>query len=614
MHCKYMQKSHTNPTPSGHGTQNSARIAIREDGHADILVTRNGRELAMLGPAGPDRELALLPADFPPGAPSRPPQEGRTHPARPSRTSQSFLPVLIGAGAGPALAEVARRLKEAYGGEFLLAVVDKEEDILAAAKLRETYKAYPGIFWIGAQKAEEALRSLTLWQDRHGGLRFLPLNNPFYLRLDREYYAAVREACAASARTDFWERARAPRFAGDKPRLLLLTSKYFLMGEILAACERLDYPHLLVQVPDGEVGQSEFVERLLRAVVEFSPDFAFTINHLGVDREGVLTDLLEKLRLPLASWFVDNPHLVLYLYSRLVNPWTAIFTWDADNLASLRALGFEHVSYLPLGVDAVRFAPGGKGKLSSGALPAGWTSGISFVGNSMVSKVSARMGKSRFPQALTLPYREVAAGFAASEERSVRAYLARNHPDLAAGFDSLEGTEQRLGYETMITWEATLQYRLSCVRGIMPLEPLIVGDRGWFELLPPAPAWHYHSELNYYSDLPVFYPLSAVNFNCTSKQMKGAVNQRVFDVPATGSFLLTDYREQVENLFEPGREIVCYRSPEEAGELARRYLDAPGERAAVAKAARRRILAAHTYEHRVTALAARMREIYGRRP
>ncbi len=617
------------------GTEHSgsARADVSPAGHRDILVTRKGRELPMLGAAGPERELAFLPPpDVLPGSvasafsvPGWP--AGLSVPdsapaaQTPAWPPQAALPVLLGSGAGPALEALAQRLAEAHGPAFRLAVVDKEQDILAVNGLRRRFARYPGILWITAPEEDGALARLTEWQDQQGGLPLLPISNPFYLRLDRDYYAALRNACEASAKADFWDKARTPRFTGDTPRILLLTSKYFLMGEILAACTRLDIPHLLVQVPDGEFGQNEFVERLLTAVVEFKPDFVFTINHLGVDREGVLTGLLEKLRLPLASWFVDNPHLVLYLYSRLVSPWTAIFTWDADNITSLRDMGFEHVSYLPLGTDVSRFHPPAGGLSRSGNIPRGpfpvptlpgsWISGVSFVGNSMLSKVAARMGRSNLPQPLLDGYREVAAGFAASEDRSVRAYLARTHPALVPHFDALGSTEQQLGYETMLTWEATLQYRLACVEGILSFAPLIVGDKGWHELLGTSVPWSYHPEMNYYTDLPRFYPCCAINFNCTSKQMKGAVNQRVFDVPATGSFLLTDYREQVENLFEPGREIICYHSPEEATALAERYLAAPAERAAVAGAARERILREHSYEHRVKTLTARMRAIYG---
>jgi spore maturation protein CgeB len=321
----------------------------------------------------------------------------------------------------------------------------------------------------------------------------------------------------------------------------------------------------------------------------------------------VLTDLLGKLRLPLASWFVDNPHLVLSLYEGLVSPWIALFTWDADNLESLRVLGFEHVFYLPLGTDARRFVPGASPLPS---LPAAWSGAISFVGNSMAGKVDVRRNRLRLPAPLMEDYRATAAGFADSDHRSVRDFLEASRPDLLPFLDGLAHIEDRLGYETMLTWEATLQYRLRCVQAILPLSPLIVGDKGWQDLLGPPRTWLYHAEVSYYDDLPRLYPASAVNFNCTSKQMKGAVNQRVFDVPAARSFLLTDYREQVENLFEPSREICCFHSPDEALALAERFLAAPAEREAIAAAAHRRVLAEHTYEHRLTALAARMHSLY----
>ena len=89
--------------------------------------------------------------------------------------------------------------------------------------------------------------------------------------------------------------------------------------------------------------------------------------------------------------------------------------------------------------------------------------------------------------------------------------------------------------------------------------------------------------------------------------MKGAVNQRVFDVPACGGFVLTDGQVQLAGLFEPGREVMQYADPEEIPGLVERLLaDAP-LRAKVTAAARRRILAEHTYEHRLRELCRVMR-------
>jgi spore maturation protein CgeB len=576
----------------------------------------------MLGPAGPARELALLPPEGAleeraPQSPPLPPGLSAVDAVAPSPaapfgrpSAQRALPALIGAGTGAALEALLRRLEKTYGEDFALAVVDKEEAILAATQVRERFADRPQLVWIRSPDSQDALRELSALQNAHDGKPLLPLLNPFYLRLDRDYYQAVHKACQASGAANFWEKARYAKFRGAAPRLLLLTSRYFLMGEIIAACERLALPCRLLQVPDGESGSAAFVEQLLTAVLDFKPDFVFTLNHLGVDREGLLTDLLERLRLPLASWFVDNPHLILYLDGNLVSPWTAIFTWDADNLESLKAMGFTHARYLPLGTDVARFHPPRPGQAPLPGLPKNWDRRVAFVGNSMLHKVHERLKRVHSP-ALRRSYPTVGAGFAASDERSVREHLAQRHPELLPPFAALPNDEERLHYETLITWEATLQYRLSRLRAMLPFTPLIVGDDGWKRLLADRPAWRYHAELNYYDDLPRFYPAAAVNFNCTSKQMKGAVNQRVFDVPASGAFLLTDYREQMENLFEPGREIICYHSPEEARELAGRYLADPNARQAVTAAARKRILAEHSYEHRLSALVDAMRAMFG---
>ena len=559
----------------------------------DVLISRDGKKLPILGSGGKDRELAILTAV--------------------SDTDMAFapdthLPVLIGSGVGFAALALVDRLAAALGENFPLAIVDKEMPILEASGLRERLANHPSIRWIIEENADNALRELTLWQAQHGNKPLFHFTHPFYLRLDKPYYGAVREAANASVRYNLWERAAYPKFTADAPRLLLLMSKYFLTGELISACERLGIAHRLLQVPDGEMGHATFVEQLLAAVLEFKPDCIVTINHLGVDREGILMGLLDRLRLPLASWFVDNPHLVLAHYTDLISPWAAIFTWDADNIPSLKSLGFEHVFYLPLGTDATRFRPPEK------ALPPGhpWRTDISFVGNSMLHKVTARLNKLSLPPELATTYKSIAAEFAESEIRSVADFLHTIHPELVPFYQQLGNAVAQLDYEVLLTWESTLQYRLSCVSAMLPFAPLIVGDDGWYELLATEKRpWQRHPEVTYYTDLPLFYPGSAINFNCTSKQMKGAVNQRVFDVPATGSFCLTDWREQIENLFEPGTEVICYHSPDEAEEMIHRYLAAPKEREKIIHAARRRVLAEHTYETRIKDLVATMRKTFG---
>lgn len=562
---------------------------LSQDQVVDITVNINGRELMILGPAGPERELAFVPEA--------------------SAISRRHLPVLLGSGLGHALEELLAKLKEAQGPSFRLAVVDREEDILATSGLKDKYAASPNMVWISAASPEAAMKELGKWQAQNGGGLFLPLAHPFYQRLDRDYYGKLRADLEASSKADFWGRADYAKFQGP-PRVLLLTSSYFLIGDLEAACRRMGLEHQLLRVPDGEMAAAGFVEQLLEAVLRFKPDFALTINHLGVDREGILQDLLARLRLPLASWFVDNPHLILYKYKSAISPWTAVFTWDADNLDSLRDAGFEHVEYLPLATDHMRFAPPSSSDHEKYAA-FGWQSRVSFVGNSMLHKVRGRLKAADPPLSLRLNYECIADNFARNEERSVYGFMEKHHPDLLPDFHAMGSVERQLSFETLITWEATLRYRLNCIKAILSFKPLIAGDDGWLSLIPgEGKIWRRHGELSYYEELPHFYPFSEVNFNCTSKQMKGAVNQRVFDAPATDSFIITDWREQIERLFEPGKEVICYHSPEEAPELISRYLESPAERVKVSRAARKRILAEHLYEHRLESIIKTMRKIY----
>jgi spore maturation protein CgeB len=69
-----------------------------------------------------------------------------------------------------------------------------------------------------------------------------------------------------------------------------------------------------------------------------------------------------------------------------------------------------------------------------------------------------------------------------------------------------------------------------------------------------------------------------------------------------GAFLLTDDKKNLGTLFEPGKEVVTYSSPEEAIKLIDYYLDHPEEREAIARAGQQRTLREHTYHQRLQEL------------
>ena len=82
-----------------------------------------------------------------------------------------------------------------------------------------------------------------------------------------------------------------------------------------------------------------------------------------------------------------------------------------------------------------------------------------------------------------------------------------------------------------------------------------------------------------------------------------ANNMRLYEATGVGSLLITDHKDNLSTLFEPNQEVIVYRTPEEAGELIRYYIEHPDEAAAIAKAGQARTLRDHTYQRRMEELA-----------
>ena len=87
-----------------------------------------------------------------------------------------------------------------------------------------------------------------------------------------------------------------------------------------------------------------------------------------------------------------------------------------------------------------------------------------------------------------------------------------------------------------------------------------------------------------------------------------ANNLRLFEATGMGALLVTDWKENLKEMFEPGKEIVAYRTPEECIELVNYYLEHEEARASIARAGQQRTLSEHTYYHRMEKFVDLVRE------
>lgn len=81
--------------------------------------------------------------------------------------------------------------------------------------------------------------------------------------------------------------------------------------------------------------------------------------------------------------------------------------------------------------------------------------------------------------------------------------------------------------------------------------------------------------------------------------VEDGLNQRSFEPLACGAVVLNDDLADLPRCFEPGREILVYRDTDELNDLIHRLQREPDFGVRIAMAGRQRILAEHTYQHRV---------------
>jgi spore maturation protein CgeB len=87
---------------------------------------------------------------------------------------------------------------------------------------------------------------------------------------------------------------------------------------------------------------------------------------------------------------------------------------------------------------------------------------------------------------------------------------------------------------------------------------------------------------------------------------RSGMTMRLFEVPACGSFLLTDHSLEIAQVITPGEHLETFSDLDEFREKLRRYLALDAERERIAAQGRAHVAAHCTYDHTV----ARICELY----
>ena len=95
---------------------------------------------------------------------------------------------------------------------------------------------------------------------------------------------------------------------------------------------------------------------LEESLQKLRPEMIISVNMMGFDGSGVLSDLSFKYGIPVSVWFVDDPTPILLHQNQFIKSNMTAFCWEKTYLNGLRKAGFKDAHYLPLATSPELFS------------------------------------------------------------------------------------------------------------------------------------------------------------------------------------------------------------------------------------------------------------------
>ncbi len=379
------------------------------------------------------------------------------------------------------------------------------------------------------------------------------------------------------------------KFQNDRFKILYLNDNYFLQNASIKALKNLGHevlPLKLVKDP------TKMLEALLKTCVIFKPDCIMGINHGGYDPEGKIAEIVDSLGIPVIFWYLDDFRFIIFNGKHHAKSNTAIFTFEKKHVPLLRKLGFEHVFYLPsaASVDPHNIKTIKKFDFLDNK--------VTFVGNT-------------FDETKLLRQKEKYHNFLSVLEDKMDFTKLHHHlvndieKELAEQFIDKDEFYHFSGF---VIAHATQKYRQHMLNNLTEIDLHIFGDTKWKKLVNGVTI---HPPTSYETETPYIYKRSIININLSSQQLEDTVSLRIFDVPAAGGFLITDWKPSLTELFEIDKEIIFFRSKEELKEKIEYFTKHNTAREKIIAAASQRVEENHLIIHRMRSMLEQSSLIWG---
>ena len=337
------------------------------------------------------------------------------------------------------------------------------------------------------------------------------------------------------------------------------------------------------------------LEEIQYTLFKFKPELLFVVNYISG-----LAELSQKTQIPVACWEIDP------FVDRLSRPPAStelcwIFCYRPALVEEFKNAGFKHVYYLPMGADLHLRRPA---KLTPQEKEY-YHAPVSFVGSSMLEQAL------NFRKLLLKLYGEFKPGahhlrqFETNLEEILQ--IQRDNfthfviQELATYYfhDFIQFCEQNRHPDpvVLISEMAASEKRVNYLSVVSPYGLKIWGDKGW-QVLESYGAT-YMGYAGRHHEINKIYTATQINLDVNRLYQNDIVPLRIFDTLACGGFILAEYSEEIERLFDIDNELVCYQNHTDLSKKVHYFLQHPQEARQIAEKGRQAVIEKHAFALRM---------------
>lgn len=371
-------------------------------------------------------------------------------------------------------------------------------------------------------------------------------------------------------------------------KLLFFQWNAFMQRGIENAMKRLKISYETYRYIFQDWDQDEhFLERFAEKIRQGGYDLVFSVNF-----SPLIAEVCHAFKLPYISWVYDCP-LHIRRTDTLAYKENTVYFFDRAQAEQYRRQGIDTARHLPLAADPSVFF---------GQAPeAGdnYDCDVSLVGQLYRSDYSYLCGP------LT-PYRKgFLEGFVKAQMQLAGGYVLGElvTPGLVK---ELNKTYAQASGGSFQIQPAELEYALACeATGRARYMALaLLQERCSVRLYsadqdPRLTKVRHGGYVDYYTQMPAVFRNSRVNLNLSLCAIASGIPLRVLDILGCGGFVLTDYRPELTEYFEPGRDLVIYEDLKDLVYKAQYYLAHEEERREIAARGNRIVKEAFSFDDRL---------------